>query len=238
MCTGGVAPVDGPGFPTLASVTNSIATNIPSLAGFAHSIGHNVPTATVPSAPLPPSVDSMANSIGAHIPSLEGAANEVANPTNTKANATANDETSTVTTANTDLAHLEQIVSSFAKIPSLAGMVSSFTDPSSSAATLAYPTAPPPSQQTTGSTHTGKSGTSGTETLRLLADQVTRQKGDSECGRKLYHLADRSVSLSSDVGALSKLVMSTLDKDSGATLPPLEGAAVQSEEGSGEWVWS
>lgn len=164
VCTGGVAPVDSPGFPTLTSVTNSIATNIPSLAGFAHSIGHNVPTATVPSAPPPPSVDSMANSIGAHIPSLAGAANEVANPANARTNATTNNVTTTVTTANTDLAHLERIVSSFAKIPSLAGMVSSFTNPSSSTATVAYPTAPPPSQQTTGNTHTGKSGTFGIET--------------------------------------------------------------------------
>ncbi|XP_075888233.1 arf-GAP with Rho-GAP domain, ANK repeat and PH domain-containing protein 1 isoform X2 [Nelusetta ayraudi] len=188
--SGGVAPVDGPGFPTLTSVTNSIATNIPSLAGFAHSIGHNVPTATVPSAPPPPSVDSMVNSIDAHIPSLAGAANEVANPANARANATTNNVTTTVTTANADLAHLEKIVSSFSKIPSLAGMVSSFTNPLSSTATVAYPTAPPPSQQTTGNTHT-------------------------------------------DVGALSKLVMSTLGKDSGVTLPPLEGAAAQSGEGSG-----
>lgn len=42
-----------------------------------------------------------------------------------------------------------------------------------------------------------------------------------------------SVSLSADVSALSKLVMSTLDKDSGVTLPPLVGAATL-EEGTGK----
>lgn len=41
------------------------------------------------------------------------------------------------------------------------------------------------------------------------------------------------VSLSADVSALSKLVMSTFDKDSGVTLPPLVGAAAI-EEGNGK----
>lgn len=159
VCTGGVASVDSTGFPTLASVTNSIATNIPSLAGFAHSIGHDAPTATFPSAPPPPSVESMANSIGAHIPSLAGAASEVAHPANVAANATTNNVDANVTTAHTDLVNLEKIVSSFANIPSLAGMVSSLTKPQSSTATVAQPTAPPPPHQTNGNNHTGKSGT-------------------------------------------------------------------------------
>lgn len=38
------------------------------------------------------------------------------------------------------------------------------------------------------------------------------------------------MSLSADVSALSKLVMSTLDKDSGVTLPSLVGAAALEEE--------
>nr|XP_046266473.1 arf-GAP with Rho-GAP domain, ANK repeat and PH domain-containing protein 1 isoform X2 [Scatophagus argus] len=39
------------------------------------------------------------------------------------------------------------------------------------------------------------------------------------------------VHLSTDVGALSQLVMSTLDQNEGVTLPPLEGAAEPSKEG-------
>ena len=35
-----------------------------------------------------------------------------------------------------------------------------------------------------------------------------------------------------DVGALSQLVMSTLDQTSGVTLPPLEGAGDSAEEGT------
>lgn len=140
----------------MASVTNSIATNIPSLAGFAHSIGHNVPTGTVPSAPPTPSVESMANSIGAHIPSLAGAASEVAQPANVGANGPKNNVNTNVSTSNTDLVKFENIINSFANIPSLAGMVSSLTKPPSSTATVAYPTAPPP-PQTAGNNQTGKS---------------------------------------------------------------------------------
>lgn len=41
-----------------------------------------------------------------------------------------------------------------------------------------------------------------------------------------------SVFMCPDVGALSQLVMSTLDPNAGVTLPPLEGAAEPTEEGS------
>ncbi len=41
-----------------------------------------------------------------------------------------------------------------------------------------------------------------------------------------------SVFLCPDVGALSQLVMSTLDQNAGVTLPPLEGAAEPTEEGN------
>lgn len=156
VCAGGVASVDSTGFPTLASVTSSIATNIPSLAGFAHSIGHNVPAGAVPTAPSPPSVESMANSIGAHIPSLAGAASEVAHPADVAANAAKINVNTNITTSNTDLVKLENIINSFANIPSLAGMVSSLTKPQGSTAPVAYPTAPPP-PQTAGNNHTGKS---------------------------------------------------------------------------------
>lgn len=41
-----------------------------------------------------------------------------------------------------------------------------------------------------------------------------------------------SVFMCPDVGALSQLVTSTLDPNTGVTLPPLEGAAEPTEEGS------
>lgn len=55
-------------------------------------------------------------------------------------------------------------------------------------------------------------------------------------GRK-YLFVVNCVSLSADVSALSKLVMSTLDKDSGVTLPPLLGAATLDER-NGKWTRS
>lgn len=146
-----MASADSAGFPTLASVTNSIAASIPSLAGFAYSIGHNVPTGPVPSAPPAPSVESLASNIGAQVPSLAGAASEVAHPVNVGANAPKINVNTSVTTSNADLDKLENVINSFAKIPSLAGMVSSLTRPP-----VTYPTAPP-SSQTAGNNHTGKS---------------------------------------------------------------------------------
>ncbi|XP_073334887.1 arf-GAP with Rho-GAP domain, ANK repeat and PH domain-containing protein 1 isoform X2 [Pagrus major] len=177
-------------FPTLAGVTDLIATNIPSLAGFATSIGGSAPTApatTTPSAP--PSIDSMANSIAAHIPSLAGAASTVANPAAATLNSASTN--TPVPANNTGAVSLDSIVSSFANIPSLAGLVSSVANPAvSSMTTPATPSAPTPSLQKFGDAHT-------------------------------------------DVGALSQLVMSTLDQNSGVTLPPLEDAAEPTEEGSG-----
>lgn len=115
----------------------------------------------------------MAHSIGTHIPSLAGAASEVAYPANVAANATTNNVNANVTTANTDLVNLEKIVSSFANIPSLAGMVSSLTKSPSSTTTVAYPTTLPSPPQTTGNNHTGKSGTFEFETYKTFAYQVT-----------------------------------------------------------------
>lgn len=47
------------------------------------------------------------------------------------------------------------------------------------------------------------------------------------------HLADRSLFPCADIDALSQLVMSALDKNTGVTLPPLDGAAT-TEERTGE----
>ncbi|KAK5917584.1 hypothetical protein CgunFtcFv8_002420 [Champsocephalus gunnari] len=59
--------------PSLAGVTDIIASSIPSLAGLATSLRGSAPSA-------PPCIDSMANSIAANIPSLAGTASAVANP--------------------------------------------------------------------------------------------------------------------------------------------------------------
>ncbi|XP_070712118.1 arf-GAP with Rho-GAP domain, ANK repeat and PH domain-containing protein 1 [Pempheris klunzingeri] len=169
--------------PTLASVTDIIATNIPSLAGLAANISGSAPQ--TPSAP--PSVDGRADRIAAHIPSLAGAASAVANPAVTALDSAT---TTPVPAANTGAASLDSIVSSLANIPSLAGIVSSVANPAvSSMTTLATPSAPPPSMPRIAGAHT-------------------------------------------DVGALSQLVMSTLDQNAGVTLPPLEGAAEPTEEGT------
>ncbi|KAM8741507.1 arf-GAP with Rho-GAP domain, ANK repeat and PH domain-containing protein 1 isoform 2-T3 [Acanthopagrus schlegelii] len=176
-----------PVFPTLAGVTDFIATNIPSLAGFATSIGGSAPTAPAPMTPsAPPSIGSMANSIADHIPSLAGAASAVANPATATLNSTSTN--TPVPANNTGAVSLDSIVSSFANIPGLAGLVSSVANPAvSSTTTPATPSAPSSSLQKFGDAHT-------------------------------------------DVGALSQLVMSTLDQNSGVTLPPLQDAAEPTEE--------
>uniref|UniRef100_UPI0037E7D9A1 arf-GAP with Rho-GAP domain, ANK repeat and PH domain-containing protein 1 isoform X2 n=1 Tax=Semicossyphus pulcher TaxID=241346 RepID=UPI0037E7D9A1 len=140
-------------FPTLAGITDIIATNIPSLAGFATSISSPTPTPTAPPAPsAPPSIDSMANNIAAHIPSLAGTANTVAIP------ATVNSNTTPVPTAYTGAANLDSIFSSLAKIHGIEGIVSRVANPAdSSMTTPAMPSAPLPSLHrigTAGDSHT------------------------------------------------------------------------------------
>lgn len=146
-----------PVFPTLAGVTDLIATNIPSLAGFATSIGGSAPTAPALTAPsAPPSIDSMANSIATHIPSLAGAASTVANPATASLNSTSTN--TPVPANNTGAVSLDSIVSSFANIPGLAGLVSSVANPAVSPMTTpATLSAPPPSLQKFGDAHTGTS---------------------------------------------------------------------------------
>ncbi|XP_010767631.1 uncharacterized protein, partial [Notothenia coriiceps] len=155
-------------FPSLAGVTDIIASSIPSLAGLATSLRGSAPSA--PSAP--PSIDSMANSIAANIPSLAGTASAVANPPAATINSA-----SFTTPGHT--VSLDSIVSSFANIPSLAAIVSNVANPSVSSITT--PSAPPPSLPGIGDAHT-------------------------------------------DVGALSQLVMSTLDSNTGVSLPSLQEA--------------
>ncbi|XP_034088103.1 arf-GAP with Rho-GAP domain, ANK repeat and PH domain-containing protein 1-like isoform X1 [Gymnodraco acuticeps] len=154
-------------FPSLAGVTDIIASSIPSLAGLATSLRGSAPSA--PSAP-PPSIDSMANSIAANIPSLAGTASAVANPPAATLNSA-----SFTTPGHT--VSLDSIVSSFANIPSLAGIVSNVANPSVSSITT--PSAPSPSLPGIGDAHT-------------------------------------------DVGALSQLVMLTLDSNTGVSLPSLQ----------------
>ncbi|XP_060911744.1 arf-GAP with Rho-GAP domain, ANK repeat and PH domain-containing protein 1 isoform X4 [Labrus mixtus] len=178
-------PHNGVVFPTLAGITDIIATNIPSLAGFANFIGGSSPAPTVPLAPsAPPSIDTMVNSIATNIPSLAGAASTVANPAAVTMNSSSTNTPLSVPDSKKGATNLDSIVSSLANIPSLAGIVSSVANPAdSSMMTQATPSAPPPSLQS------------------IAGDPNT------------------------DVGALSQLVISTLDQNSGVTLPPLEGAA-------------
>ncbi|XP_044078447.1 arf-GAP with Rho-GAP domain, ANK repeat and PH domain-containing protein 1 [Siniperca chuatsi] len=182
-------------FPTLAGVTDIIATKIPSLAGFATSIGGSTPTTPAPPAPSdPPSIDSMTNSIAAHIPSLAGTGSVVANPAATTLNSAST--TTPPPAANTGAASLDSIFSSLANIPSLAGIVSSVPYPAvSSMTTTDTPSAPPPFAH-------------------------------KPCPPSLPRIGDANT----DVGALSQLVMSTLDQNGGVTLPPLEGAAQPTED--------
>lgn len=63
--------------------------------------------------------------------------------------------------------------------------------------------------------------------------QTSLPRAGQESARKLCHLADSCVSSCADIDALSQLVMSSLDKNTGVTLPPLDGAAT-TEEGTGE----
>ncbi|XP_045896923.1 arf-GAP with Rho-GAP domain, ANK repeat and PH domain-containing protein 1 isoform X2 [Micropterus dolomieu] len=179
-------------YPTLASVTDLIATNIPSLAGFATSICGSAP---IPSAPLaPPSIDSMANNIAAHIPSLAGAASSVAYPA---AAELISASTTTLTPASgTGAASLDSIFSSLANIPSLAGIVSSVANPAVSS--VITPAIPP----------------------------ATLPSADKPCPPSTPRMGDANT----DVGALSQLVMSTLDQDEGVTLPSLDEAAEPAEE--------
>ncbi|XP_049447878.1 arf-GAP with Rho-GAP domain, ANK repeat and PH domain-containing protein 1 [Epinephelus fuscoguttatus] len=132
-------------FPSLAGVTDIIATSIPSLAGFATAIGgsaHSPPTPSAP--PPPPSLDSVANSIASHIPSLAGTASTVTNPG--AATAPLNSGSTATPAPAADAVSLDNIVSSLANIPMLAGIVSSVANPAvSTDATLATPSAPPPS---------------------------------------------------------------------------------------------
>ncbi|XP_047463937.1 arf-GAP with Rho-GAP domain, ANK repeat and PH domain-containing protein 1 isoform X2 [Mugil cephalus] len=96
-------------FPSLAGVSDIIATNIPSLAGVVTAIGGSAPTAA-PAPTAPPCVDSIANSIAAHVPDLAETASTVANPT-------------TAPTSSTGAASLDSIVSSLANIPSFSGII-------------------------------------------------------------------------------------------------------------------
>lgn len=126
-------PPGGVVYPTLAGVTDIIATNILSLAGVATTIGGSAPAPT-PSAPTaPPSIDIMANNIATHIPSLTGAANALANPSAAMLSSTYSN------TLVKGAASLDSIVSSLANIPSLAGIVSSVANP----AVSTVPSAPP-----------------------------------------------------------------------------------------------
>ncbi|XP_068437176.1 arf-GAP with Rho-GAP domain, ANK repeat and PH domain-containing protein 1 [Clinocottus analis] len=121
LSTGEGAPPLSPVFPTLAGVTDIIATSIPSLAGFAASIAGHAPSMadhalTPPAASDPPSKDSMVNT--AHIPSLAGTASAVANLHPPSAPEPA---ASTVS--------LDSIISSSANIPSLVGIVNIVANP-------------------------------------------------------------------------------------------------------------
>ncbi|CAJ1063215.1 arf-GAP with Rho-GAP domain%2C ANK repeat and PH domain-containing protein 1 [Xyrichtys novacula] len=129
-------------FPTLAGITNIIATNIPSLAGLANSIGGSAPNSSpsqIPSAP--PSIDAIASDISANIPSLAGAVSAVASP----AAASVNSASDATPAANKGTAKLDSIVSSLANIPSISGIVNTVTTP-------ATPSAPPTSD---GDSNTG-----------------------------------------------------------------------------------
>ncbi|CAG5882247.1 unnamed protein product [Menidia menidia] len=64
-------------FPTLAGITDIIATKIPSLAGVATAIGSPTPSAPPPAVL---SIDSMSKDISTHIPDLAEAVNAVAKP--------------------------------------------------------------------------------------------------------------------------------------------------------------
>ncbi|XP_037830410.1 arf-GAP with Rho-GAP domain, ANK repeat and PH domain-containing protein 1 [Kryptolebias marmoratus] len=119
-------------FPTLASITDIISTNIPLLAGIAAAIGDPAPSA--PSAPLaPPSLDSLADSISTNIPGLAEAANAVINP------AALNSSLSTPSPATVSGVPTLDIFSFMANIPSLAGTDNSVTNTTGSS----IPSAPP-----------------------------------------------------------------------------------------------
>ncbi|KAM9333293.1 uncharacterized protein KZ484_018319 isoform 1-T1 [Pholidichthys leucotaenia] len=122
----------GSAFPSLAGVTNLIASSIPSLAGVASAIGGSAPFA--PSAPpAPPTVDSIANNIASNIPGLAGDASFIADsskppPTSATSPApystppVASVKSSAPSTTPTHDASLDGIFSSLAKIPGMGGI--------------------------------------------------------------------------------------------------------------------
>ncbi|XP_034538919.1 arf-GAP with Rho-GAP domain, ANK repeat and PH domain-containing protein 1 [Notolabrus celidotus] len=146
LSTGNEAPpiggsTNGVVFPTLAGITDIIATNIPSLAGLANSIGGSTPIpASTPAPSAPPSIDTISNNISTSIPCLAGAVSTVAN----SAAASKDPTTTPGPAANEGAAKLDSIVSSLANIPSLTGILSNVTP--------VTPSAPPSSG---GDSHTG-----------------------------------------------------------------------------------
>ncbi|KAM9728606.1 arf-GAP with Rho-GAP domain, ANK repeat and PH domain-containing protein 1 isoform 2-T3 [Menidia menidia] len=115
-------------FPTLAGITDIIATKIPSLAGVATAIGSPTPSAPPPAVL---SIDSMSKDISTHIPDLAEAVNAVAKPAAPVLN-------STPSSPATGVVNSGSIANSLASISALAG-ISGVANPAISP----LPSAPP-----------------------------------------------------------------------------------------------